>query len=371
MIRSDPEDSWGFFDPSVPTLADELHRAGYHTAIVGKWHLGLESPNLPNQRGFDLFHGFLGDMMDSYHTHLRHGINYLRKNANAIEADGHATDLFTTWAVDYLRNRARSPDVPFFLYLAYNAPHFPIEPPDDVLEDVRGRMPRLEHKRARNVALVEHLDSGVGGVLGALGETGLAENTLVFFTADNGGSLAHGQSNGRWRDGKQSHYEGGLRVPFLVRWPGRVAPGATSDAPGLIFDVFPTCLAAAGIERPAGIDAVSLLPAFDASLRTVGDSPDPDDGEREFYFVRREGGGHYGGKSYEAIIRGRWKLLQNEPSGRFELYDLVDDPLEQTDLASSHPEQLRILSSALRLHIQRGGRVPWQRPEDLPTMPEP
>ena len=126
-----------------------------------------------------------------------------------------------------------------------------------------------------------------------------------------------------------------------------------------------------GIERPAGIDAVSLLPAFDASLRTVGDSPDPDDGEREFYFVRREGGGHYGGKSYEAIIRGRWKLLQNEPSGRFELYDLVDDPLEQTDLASSHPEQLRILSSALRLHIQRGGRVPWQRPEDLPTMPEP
>ena len=95
VIRTQPEDSWGYFDPKVPTMADELKKAGYHTAIVGKWHLGLESPNTPNERGFDFFHGFLGDMMDSYTTHLRHGNNYMRRNAEVIEPKGHATDLFS------------------------------------------------------------------------------------------------------------------------------------------------------------------------------------------------------------------------------------------------------------------------------------
>ena len=224
--------------------------AGYHTAIVGKWHLGLESPNLPNERGFDLFHGFLGDMMDSYTTHLRHGNNYLRRNGEMI-APGHATDLFTDWAVDYLRERARQPGQPFFLYLAYNAPHFPIEPPDDWVARVRQRAPQLDERRARNVALVEHLDDGIGRVLAALDEPGLERNTVVVFTADNGGSLPHGQNNDPWRDGKQSHYDGGLRVPFMVRWPPGIAPGSRSDYAGLVFDLFPTFLelAGAGLRR--------------------------------------------------------------------------------------------------------------------------
>lgn len=98
VIRTHPEDSWGWLDPATPTLADDLKQAGYHTALIGKWHLGLASPNTPNERGFDLFHGFLGDMMDSYTTHLRHGQNYLRRNREVLEADGHATDLFTDWA---------------------------------------------------------------------------------------------------------------------------------------------------------------------------------------------------------------------------------------------------------------------------------
>jgi arylsulfatase A-like enzyme len=101
VIRTHPENSWGYFDPHVPTLADELKKAGYHTAIIGKWHLGLESPNTPNERGFDFFHGFLGDMMDSYTTHLRHGNNYLRRNGETIESEGHATDLFTAWAGEF------------------------------------------------------------------------------------------------------------------------------------------------------------------------------------------------------------------------------------------------------------------------------
>ncbi len=354
VIRTEPPDnSWGYFDPSVRTLADELKKADYHTAIIGKWHLGLESPNTPTERGFDHFHGFLGDMMDSYTTHLRHGNNYMRRNEEVIEPQGHATDLFSDWAADYLRKRSKEPDQPFFLYLAYNAPHFPIEPPGESLARVKARAPQLEEKRARNVAFVEHLDDGVGRVLAALDETGLARNTVVVFTADNGGSLPHGQNNDPWRGGKQSHYDGGLRVPFMARWPGDIEPGSRSDCAGLVFDLFPTFLELAGVEVPNGIDAVSLTPVLKGG--TI-DTP------RDLYFVRREGGLAYGGKSYEAIIRGDWKLLQNNPYGPLELYHLKDDPQEKTNLAEQSPGVFRELSAALRENIRRGGVAPWQPP---------
>jgi arylsulfatase A-like enzyme len=351
VIRTHPENSWGYLAPSIPTLADELNQVGYHTAIVGKWHLGLESPNTPNERGFDFFHGFLGDMMDSYVTHLRHGNNYMRRDGQVIQPAGHATDLFSDWAIDYLRDRARQPDEPFFLYLAYNAPHFPIEPPDEWLERVRQRDPQLPQKRALNVAFVEHMDDGIGRVLAALDETGLAGNTMVVFTCDNGGSLPHAQNNDPWRDGKQSHYDGGLRVPFMARWPEQIAAGSRSDYAGLVFDLFPTFLELAGAPLSEDLDAVSLVPILQGG--TI-DEP------RELYFVRREGGPAYGGKSYEALIHGDWKLLQNDPYSPLELYHLKDDPLEQNNLATKAPRIMREMSAALRRHIQRGGAVPWQ-----------
>lgn len=359
VIRTKPEDSWGFFDPKVPTIADELKRAGYHTAIVGKWHLGLESPNTPNERGFDLFHGFLGDMMDSYTSHLRHGNNYMRRNADVIQPEGHATDLFSDWAADYLRERAKKSDEPFLLYLAYNAPHFPIEPPDEWLAKVKQRAPQLEDSRAKNVAFVEHLDDGIGRVLAALKQTGLDKNTLVVFTADNGGSLPHAQNNDPWRDGKQSHYDGGLRVPFMARWPGHIAPGTRCDYAGLNFDLFPTFLELAGTNPAADLDAVSLVPLL--SGKTIA-TP------RDLYFVRREGGPTYGGKSYEAIIRGDWKLMQNDPYSPLELYNLKDDPLEQHNLATTNKKVFNEMSMALRVHIQRGGATPWQNPNDRKRM---
>ena len=353
VVRTTPRDSWGYFDPSTPTLADHLRRAGYHTALVGKWHLGLTSPNTPGERGFDFFHGFLGDMMDSYTTHLRHGKNYMRRNGEVIEPRGHATDLFSDWAGEYLRERAKVKDQPFFLFLAYNAPHFPIEPPAAWSEQVRQRAPDMAPIRAANVAFVEHLDEGIGRVLAALTATGLVTNTVVIFTSDNGGSLPHGQNNDPWRDGKQSHYDGGLRVPFAVRWPGKVAAGSRSDYAGLTFDVFPTLLELAGAERPPDLDAVSLVPV----LR--GQSP----GEpRDLYFVRREGGPRYLGKSYEALIRGDWKLLQNDPFSPLELYNLKNDPQEQSNVIERHPAIARDLAAALRQQIQRGGGVPWQAP---------
>lgn len=353
VIRTRPADSWGYFDPSVATLADGLKCVGYHTAIVGKWHLGLESPNVPNERGFDFFHGFLGDMMDSYTTHLRHGNNYMRRNSEVIEPQGHATDLFSGWAADYLRERATKLDQPFFLYLAYNAPHFPIEPPAEWLAKVKQRAPQLDAKRATNVAFVEHLDHGIGRVLAALKETGLDQNTVVVLTSDNGGSLPHAQNNDPWRDGKQSHYDGGLRVPFMVRWPGRIKASSRSDYAGLNFDLFPTFLELAGAAPAADLDAVSLVPVLKGG---VIETP------RDLYFTRREGGLAYGGKSYQALIRGDWKLLQNNPFSPLELYHLKDDPQEKNNVAATNRTVFNELAASLRAHLQRGGATPWQQP---------
>jgi len=352
VIRTKPEDSWGYFKPGVPTIADELKKAGYHTGIIGKWHLGLESPNTPNERGFDHFHGFLGDMMDSYTTHLRHGNNYMRLNAEVIEPKGHATDLFTDWAGDYLRERANSKDAPFFLYLAYNAPHFPIEPPAEWLAKVKARAPQFEEKRAMNVAFVEHLDDRIGRVLAVLKETGLEENTVVVFSADNGGSVPHAQNNAPWRGGKQDHYDGGLRVPFLMRWPAQIKPGSRSDYQGLNFDLFPTFLELAGATPSPELDAVSLVPILKGGTITM---------PRELYFVRREGNRNYGGKSYEALIRGDWKLMQNDPYSPLELYNLKNDPQEKTNVATKAPKAFNDMAEALRKHVQRGGGTPWQK----------
>ncbi len=352
VIRTHADNSWGYFSPEVPTLADQLNKAGYQTAIIGKWHLGLESPNTPNERGFDFFHGFLGDMMDSYVTHLRHENNYMRRNSEVIEPEGHATDLFSDWAVEYLKERAEAAEqAPFFLYLAYNAPHFPIQPPDAWLQRVRQRDPEMPEMRAKNVAFVEHLDDGIGRVLNALRQTGLDRNTVVVFTSDNGGSLPHAQSNFPWRDGKQSHYDGGLRVPFIASWPGQIEAGSRSDYAGLVFDLFPTFLELAGLDLPNDLDAVSLVPIFSGQ-----DIDEP----RDLYFVRREGGG-YGGKSYQAIIRGDWKLLQNNPYSALELYNLRADPQETQDLATKNRKVFMELSTALRRQIQIAGATPWQK----------
>jgi arylsulfatase A-like enzyme len=346
------ENSWGYFKPGVPTVADELKKAGYHTAIIGKWHLGLESPNTPNERGFDHFHGFLGDMMDSFIMHLRHGNNYMRLNAEVIDPKGHATDIFSDWAGDYLRERAKTKQ-PFFLYLAYNAPHFPIEPPDDWLAKVKARAPQLDEKRAKNVAFIEHLDFNIGRVLTVLKESGLEQNTLVVFSADNGGSLPHAQNNDPWRGGKQDHYDGGLRVPFMMRWPAQIKAGSRSDYAGLNFDLFPTFVELAGGKPLPDLDAVSLVPVLKGGTIST---------PRDLYFVRREGGPQYGGKSYEAIIRGDWKLMQNNPYSPLELYNLKTDPQEQADLANTNKKIVNELGTSLRQHIQRGGAVPWQSP---------
>ncbi|HQG49739.1 MAG TPA: sulfatase-like hydrolase/transferase, partial [Sedimentisphaerales bacterium] len=246
VIRTNIRDNWGHLSWQAILLPVMLRRAGYHTALVGKWHLGLTSPDTPNERGFDHFHGFLGDMMDDYYDHRRHGINYMRLNENQIDPEGHATDLFTEWAIDYLRQRAgNATQQPFFLYLAYNAPHTPIQPTQEWVEKVRQREPGISDRRAKLVALIEHMDAGIGKVMEALQETGLSENTLVIFTSDNGGQLDVGASNGSLRAGKGDLYEGGIREPMCAVWPGRIEPGLRSDRVALTMDIFPTVCEAA------------------------------------------------------------------------------------------------------------------------------
>ena len=167
VIRTAPANSWGYLAANAQLLPARLRDAGYHSALIGKWHLGLEAPNLPNERGFHHFHGFLGDMMDDYYLHRRHDRNYMRLNDREIDPQGHATDLFTEWAIEYLASRKSQPE-PFFLYLAYNAPHAPIQPPPDWLERVNQREQGISVKRAKLVALIEHMDAGVGRVMSAL-----------------------------------------------------------------------------------------------------------------------------------------------------------------------------------------------------------
>lgn len=354
VIRTSPPNSFGYLTESVPTLGKRLSDAGYHTGIVGKWHLGLDSPNTPPERGFDFFHGFLGDMMDDYYTHMRDGQNFMRLNDQVINPEGHATDLFTDWSIEYLKERSENDDQPFFLYLAYNAPHFPIQPPDDWLKKTQKKFPDMDEKRAKNVALIEHLDHNLGRLFAQIDSLGLRDNTVVAFTSDNGGSLPHAQRNLPWRDGKQSHYDGGLRVPFLIRPTDKSLAGTECDYVGLNFDLNATFLELAGADADGESDAVSLVPVLQGKAMPESDS------ERELYFVRREGNRRYVGMAYHALIRGRWKLMQNDPFSPLELYDLQSDPYEQNDVIGKFPAVVNSMKASLSRHIQRGGRVAWQ-----------
>ena len=351
VIRTHPENSWGYLSPQAVLLPKLFKQAAYRTAMVGKWHLGLEPPNTPDERGFDHFHGFLGDMMDDYSHHRRHNINYMRLDRETIDPEGHATDLFSQWSCDYMESQ--DGERPFFLYLAYNAPHTPIQPPDDWLKKVQQREPNISPKRARLVALIEHMDDGIGKVLKKLEDKGLASKTIVVFSSDNGGQLSVGANNGPLRDGKQSVYEGGLKVPTAVVWPGKIEPGSRTGFRAMTMDLFPTLLEAAGVQARHEIDGGSFLPTL------LGKTQPP---LRQYWFFRRrEGGTRYGGKTIEAVRRGDWKLLQNSPFTPMELYNLRDDPQEQHNLIDKERKVFGELAAALRKEIQRYGQVPWQR----------
>jgi arylsulfatase A-like enzyme len=353
VIRTHEEDSWGYLSSEAILLPQVLKTSGYRSAIIGKWHLGLESPNTPTEKGFDYFKGFLGDMMDDYYHHLRHGNNYMRLNRQLIDPQGHATDLFSDWAVEYL-NEQKESENPFFLYLAYNAPHTPIQPPKEWEEKVKKREPGISEKRAKIVALIEHLDDGVGRVFSALEKNGQLDNTILIFTSDNGGQADTNASNGIYRGAKGDMYEGGIRVAAGIYWKGKIKPLSETDNFAMLFDLFPTIceITGARIEQP--VDGISILPVL------LGDSQSTDD--RTVFWVRREGNMRYGGMAYYAARNKNYKILQNTPWEPVQLFDIIADPVEQQPLnIVKYRDVYRHLFLNLKEHIRVAGAVPWQK----------
>lgn len=352
VVRTHAPNNWGYLAQDAVMLPQVLKPLGYHSAIIGKWHLGLEEENQPTRRGFDFFHGFLGDMMDDYYHHRRHGNHYMRRNEEPVYPKGHATDIFSQWAVDYLAERAQK-KTPFFLYLSYNAPHTPIQPPTDWFEKVKKREAGISSQRAKLVALIEHMDEGIGNVMKELQRTGLSKETLVFFVSDNGGQANVGANNGALRGEKQEMYEGGLRVPACAVWPGKIKPGGRSGLIAATMDIFPTVVEAAGSKVEHAIDGRSFLPLLLGKEQPAFD--------RDLFFTRREGGDRFMGECIWAMRRGDWKLVKNSPMKNWELFDLSEDPGETTDLAGKNRGKYRELGAAMRVHIQRGGAIPWQK----------
>jgi arylsulfatase A-like enzyme len=352
VIRGVKDQSWGYLREDAITLPDILNKAGYETALIGKWHLGIEGPNTPNERGFKFFHGFLGGMMHDYYNHLQHGNNYMRKNDSVVTAKGHATDVFSDWAIDYI-NVQKNTDSPFFMLLAYNAPHYPIQPPKEWYEKVKNREKDISDKRAKNVALVEHLDDGIGRVIKALKASGQYENTIIVFSSDNGGHLPSEASNGNLRGGKIDMYEGGIKVPTCMVWNNRIESNSTSNVIGVTMDFYATLTYLAGIEINHEVDAINLRP-------DIGDKTIKKD-DRTIYFVRRAGY-NYSGFCYYAVRKGDYKLVQNSPFEEFQLFNVQEDPLETIPLDDNHKE-FHNLRYQLSQHIRKAGAIPWQKKE--------
>jgi arylsulfatase A-like enzyme len=346
VIRDMPDNTWGNLKDDAVTLPETLQKLNYTTALIGKWHLGYKSPDLPNDRGFDYFKGYIGDMMDDYYTHERAGVNWMRENQKPIIPKGHATDLFTDWTLDYLEKQ-KNQKKPFFLFLTYNAPHDPIQPPRDWLEKVESREQKATPKRQKIIALIEHLDYNVGRILNHLKNSPLDKNTIIVFTSDNGGSLEHGANDYPFSGGKGDMLEGGIRVPCLVKLANHTQK-MVSDTPFLLMDFYPTLIKLAGgtVEKELHSRPIPLV-------QVAKDIPQ----DRNMIWMRREGH-KYSGRDYYAISDGRYKLLQNNPFSPYQLFDLFEDPQENAPIKL--PAKELILSKKLTKHIQTAGAIPWQ-----------
>jgi arylsulfatase A-like enzyme len=346
VIRHYRNGNWGYLDPNSTMLPVIFQKNGYFTSLIGKWHLGLLEENSPNQRGFDEFHGWLGDMMDDYWKHNRGGQNYMRWNQEKIKPEGHATDLFTEWSIASIERCAKS-DKPWFQFLAYNAPHDPIQPPPEWLEKVKQREKGISDQRAGIVALIEHLDHGIGQVLAALEKNGQLENTIVVFTSDNGGALKFGANNGPLRGGKGTFYDGGIKVPTSIRWPGKI-PVAKTDFRALTMDLIPTLADLCEVPIDLKIEGRSFK-----QLLLTGSQPALE--RPEFYMWLQK-------TTKQAMQLGDWKIIRDDIASSAELYNLKTDPFETTDLASKEPDRLAQMVTALDAHLASAKKVPWQRP---------
>ena len=334
------------------TVAEVLQSAGYTTGIVGKWGLGEPgTPGIPNKQGFDFWFGYLNQR----HAH-NYWTEYLWRNTEKVEFPGNSPktrkayshDLMTKEALAFIR-RAAEGSKPFFLYAAYTIPHGKLHPPDD-----KPYTDKPWSQAEKNyAAMVTRLDGDVGRLMALLKELGLDSDTIVFFCSDNGwtpsycGAKSVLKSGGPLRGNKGNLYEGGIRVPMLVRWPGRIKPGAVSDQVWAFWDFLPTAADLAGAKPPAGIDGISMLPAI---LDTEQKQQ-----HAFLYWVFRTGG------FQQAVRWGDWKGIRHGTEQPLELYNLKDDLSEKSDVAKNHPEVVKKIEA-----FMAGARTPSKHWPALP-----
>ncbi len=305
------------------TLAELLRGAGYATGVFGKWHLGITPEYHPLRRGFDTFYGFLGHGAHDYFDLKRSSPhNSIYRDWETIDDTGYLTDNLAREAVAFIERHVENP---FFLYLAFNAVHFPLQAPE---ADIR-RYATGNPGRDIYLAMLHRMDAAVGAVLDALDRHKLSARTLVIFLSDNGGARNNHASNGALRDFKHSVYEGGIRVPFLISWPGQLPANTVFHQPVTCLDILPTICAAAGIRLPPDrvYDGRNLIPY----LR--GEAPGA---VHEALFWD-------GDEGKTAVRAGRWKLVCHR--GQAELYDLENDLGEKRNLASRRPDVVRRLEA--------------------------
>lgn len=342
------------------TVAEVLKQAGYTTGVVGKWGLGLEdNDGRPDRQGFDFSFGVL------HHVHAhRQYTDHLFRDGRRVEVSPkrYVNDLFTEEALDFVR---RSREAPFFLYLAYTTPHAELRVPEESLAEYRGRFPESPfvnakadaifpaqppwtlggyrsqpEPRAAYAGMVTRLDRDVGRLLDLLAELGLDGDTIVLFTSDNGPHEEGGHDPRFFpsalplRGTKRDLYEGGIRVPMIVRAPGRVPAGRTSDAVWAHWDVLPTLAELAGTEPPPGLDGTSVRAALLGEPRPAEHPP--------LYWEFHERG-------FEQAARmGKWKGVRHGPDQPLELYDLEADLAETTDVSEALPDVVARLEEYLR-----------------------
>lgn len=329
------------------TLPEALKERGYHSVALGKWHLGADEGMTPNDQGFDEFLGFLAggskfmedndpevvnskqdfDPIDKFlWANWKFAVRF--NNGERFKPSSHMTDYLSREAVNVIEaNRNR----PFFMYLAYNAPHTPLQSEKkdyDALSHIE------DHTERTYSGMIRGLDRGIGQVLAALEENGIDDNTLVIFISDNGGASYVGlpDLNKPYRGWKMTMFEGGIRTPYFVKWPKKVAAGGQYSSPVAHTDVFSTVLAAAGIAPPDDriIDGKDIL--------AVALDPLQPSLERPLFW--RTGG-------YKVVQEGGWKLQLLEQNGKTWLFNLGEDPTEQVNLSASHPQKLEEMRKVL------------------------
>jgi len=336
------------------TIAEVLHDAGYQTAHLGKWHLG-DSSHYPETQGFDVNIG--GTHWGAPQTYW-HPYKLERTMSNGVREHRYVPGLGFGKEGDYLEDKLTDEALalmecmhgsgkPFYLNMAYHAPHTPMEGKPELVAHYKAKIREgMTHQNATYAAMVHTLDENVGRLLAKLDALGIADNTLVVFYSDNGGfdQVRNGEavtSNAPLRSGKGSAYEGGIRVPLIVRWPGVTPEGALCDTPVTSMDFYPTILEALGEKAPKPdkvLDGVSLGPVLRDPSADLGRE------DLQWHYPHY----YFNTTPVSALRHGDWKLLEYYEDGRLELYDLKNDPYETTDLAATRPEVAQDLQQRLQ-----------------------